>query len=195
MKDRIPNYGHPGQALVELMVLIPVLLFLVAAVMPMISKTKIIPWLDERLFLKHFLQESDETHSLLDHAHKRDILPSYFGEDDLEETTIKVPGIRSGNIGFVTFPGELIRERVAFTLQKESHWNRVILGEDQVEGQKTHRSLTMVKTSALTEPQVLERVKQLTIFGSTTGIFRGFEKLGLKLLHINLDALPDPTRK
>ena len=76
-----------GQALVELAVILPVLVLFMAAVLPLIVKGVALPWLDERLTLRQLSQNDEQVHRQLQLTHESDLLPPYFDNTRLEEST------------------------------------------------------------------------------------------------------------
>ena len=180
-----------GQALVELAVILPVLVLFMAAVIPLIVKGVTLPWLDERLTLRQLSQDDEQVHRLLQLTHESDLLPPYFDNTSLEESTHSASmGLSIPLLG-KTFPGNMTRKLTIATLPEHGWWNREIFGSTQGSDPKISRDLTMVAAQVPVESEVFDEVKRLTLVGLATGKTNILEKTGFNLFHLNLDALPE----
>jgi len=154
-------------------------------------------WIDERLMLRQFVMDDSRVHRILVQTHEVDRLPPYFGEDEVKERTWAsslepaIPLISN------RFPGEIRRKHTSATMKKNVWWREAILGEPQERLFQLSRTLSMVPLFDPGESSVREEVRDLTLLGIAPGQADILEKLGLKLFHLNLDALPEtaPKRK
>ena len=184
-----------GQALVELAVILPVLILFMAAVIPLIIKGVILPWLDERLTLRQLSHNEEQVHGLLQLTHDSDLLPPYFDETRLEESTrgvsmgIPIPLLEK------TFPGYMTRKLTTATLSEHGWWKQEIFGNPQESNHEISRDLTMLTAQVPTESKVPDKVRKLTLLGLAPGRTNILEKTGFNLFHLNLDALPETTKR
>ena len=175
----------------ELAVILPVLVLFMATVLPLIVKGVALPWLDERLTLRHLSQNDEQVHRLLQLTHDSDLLPPYFDKARLEEST------RSASMGMSipllgkTFPGNMTRKLTTATLPEHGWWNRELFGSPQESDRKISRELTMVAAQVHVESGVPDKVKRLTLIGLASGKTNILKKTGFNLFHLNLDALPE----
>jgi hypothetical protein len=180
-----------GQALVELAVVLPVLVLFMAAVIPLIVKGAALPWLDERLTLRHLSQNDEQVHRQLQLTHESDLLPPYFDNTRLEESTQNASMGMSLPLLGKTFPGNMTRKLTTVTLPEHGWWNREIFGSPQSSDRNISRDLTMVTARVPFESKVPDEVRRLTLIGLASGKTNILEKAGFNLFHLNLDALPE----
>jgi hypothetical protein len=182
---------NKGQALVELAVILPVLVLFMMAIIPLIAEGVGLPWLDERLTLRHLGQDEEQVHPVLQLTHDSDLLPPYFDKTSLEEIT------RSTSMGISipllnkTFPGDVTRKHTKGTLPDCGWWNRELPGRAPEGERQISRGLAMVKAQVLAESRVPGEVKKLTLMGCASGKTGILKKAGFNLFHIDLDALPE----
>jgi hypothetical protein len=196
----LKNYGKTeqpgGQALIELLVVLPVFILFMVAVMPLIVRSVVLPWLDERITLRQLGQDNEQVHGVLLQTHSMDLLPPYFHENSLEEDSRNTPmGISIPLLGDI-FPGFVERKSSSTTLPDHGWESPAILGVSQENDREVRRSLSLLEAESMTEEQIPRAVRKLTILGFPTGKTDILGRSGLNLFHSNLDALPetDPMR-
>lgn len=179
-----------GQALIELVIILPILILLLSATAPLIVRAIGSIWLDERLALKLLGQDDDQAQRLLVWIHEKDRLPPYFQEDELDETSRITPlGVPMPLLNH-RFPGKIQRNSATVSLEKTGWWKRPVLGDPQEDFLRLSRALSMVPAPNLDESRVPWEVRKLTLLGLAPGNNRILERAGLDLFHLNLDALP-----
>jgi len=191
LKILVKTEKAKGQALVELVVILPVLILFMAAVIPLIVNGVSLPWLDERLTIRQLGPDDEQVHQLLQLTHDSDLLPPYFDKTRLEENTRNVSMGMSIPILGKTFPGYMTRKKTTTTIPEHGWWNRKLFGNQQEQDRQISRHLTMVQAQVLVESSVPNAVKKLTLIGIASGKTGILDNLGLKLFHLNLDALPE----
>lgn len=184
-----------GQALVELVVILPVLILFMATVAPMLTIGTTVPWLDERLFLRQLGDDIAHIHSLLLTTHESELIPSYFETNHLEETTHDYSMETPMNIPGLVFPGALTRKTIIFTKPENGWWDSMFLKNQGEKGRQIIRSLAIVAAPVIPESRVVEKVRRLSIGGALPVPIRILKKIGIKPFHLNLDALPRAESK
>lgn len=184
-----------GQALVELMVLLPLLLLFMAAAVPIIVHGMAAPWLDERLALRHLAQDDEQIHRILLQTHEQDLLPPYFDRSSINETSQSASmGITLTALG-ITFPGEIIKKVTSTTIPDSGWLNWKFFDNPQVKNRRISRSFTVAYAPFIRESQVSEYVEQLSLMHVASEMKSLLERIGIKLLHLNLDAIPEAPEK
>lgn len=180
-----------GQALVEMVIILPVLVLFMSVVVPLVVQGIASSWLDERLSLRHLGQDDARVHQLLERTHETDRLPPYFEKRGLEESAQRSPlGVSipfPGNF----FPGEIYRVRATVNLTESEWWNPSILGDPPMDHHRLSRTLSMVQASSFHESSIPREVRRLTLLGLAPGKVKVLNGAGSKLFHLNLDALPE----
>ena len=180
-----------GQALIELVIILPVLILLLSTTAPLVVRAIGSIWLDERLSIKLLGQDDDQIHRLLVRTHEKDRLPSYFQKNELEENSRITPlGVPIPLLNHL-FPGKIHQESATVSLEKTGWWKRPVLGDPREDFFRLSRALSILPTSNLDESRVPWEVKRLTLLGLAPGNNRIMEMAGLDLFHLNLDALPE----
>lgn len=184
-----------GQALVEVTVILPIIVLFMAAVIPLLVRGVALPWLDERLTLRHLDQDEARVHRQLQITHSLDVLPSYFEKTMLEENTQNTYMDMIIPVMGEIFPGVMTRKKTTLNFRDHSWWNHQILGLPQGRDQQISRDLTLVTPHQLVESKVPGEIKKFTFIGIATGETDFLEKAGFKLFHLNMDALPAKIRE
>lgn len=187
MKSRRAKLRPTGQSLIEFVIVLPTILFLVAAILPLVRFSNFSPWLDERLWLSHFSRLEGSVHSELEHSHERDMVPVYFRQTDLSSLKTSRPfGSSVPPLGN-SFPGSLYTEDLCATLEKGT---RPLL-ETKFFPKKISRDFAMVRKTPVSErsvPSLVRRFSLLRFFEVSSGIL---DSLKLNFFHLNLDILPE----
>jgi len=174
-----------------MLIVLPPILLLMAIILPLVAYSVLMPWLDERLWLSQFIEE-EIVHSELEHSHEKNLIPAYFKKDTITTRT------DTEALGFFLpllnqlFPGPI-------TI-KNLHANYPEIKVTPFENphfphEKTSRKLAMISTHLMSENEVPSRVRNLTLSGVFHGKTETLENFGLKLFHLNLDALPETDRE
>jgi len=180
-----------GQALVELAVILPILILFLATILPLMAKGVALPWLDERLTLRQLVHPTeDHIHHVLELTHDLDVLPAYFQQSNLEESTRRVSLVMTPPPLGRYFPGDMTRKQSIAALTENEWWNRKILGDPQERKPRVSRDLTMLTANPFIESEIPDVVKRLTLAGAASGNMGILEKTGLNLFHLDLNALP-----
>ena len=184
-----------GQALLELLIVLPVMIYFMMAVIPLIVNGVSLSWMDERLALRQLNQDDEKIHNILTLAHAPDILPPYFDKTELKESTriaqlgISIPILKE------TFPGDMIQKLAAATIHENGWWNLPLTDQAQEESFQISRDITMVKAAKIMEMEIPHMVKRLTLLGLASSGTGSLERIGFGLFHLNLDALPEMNEK
>ena len=195
MSSSVKKPDNKGQALIELMVILPIIILVMAAVLPIVASGVTLPLLDERLTLRHLGEESKKTHQMLQITHSHDLLPPYFEMEKLQETTeIIHQGVPLPLVGSI-FSRNMTRKVTKAPIPKHRWWNQELLASSQDQPSEITRDLSLLAGQVLAESSVPEEVKKLTSIGLISGTADILEKAGLNLFHLNLDALPEGEEK
>lgn len=195
MSSPVKKTDNKGQALIELVVILPILLLVMATVLPMVAGGVTLPLLDERLTLRHLNEEGKKTHQILQITHSDNLLPPYFEIEKLQETTeIIHQGVRLPRVGNI-FSGDMTRKITIAAIPKHGWWNQELLSLPQEQHREISRDLFILAGQLLAESSVPEEVKKLTPIGVVSGTAGILEKAGLNLFHLNLNALPESVEK
>ena len=195
MSTSVKRPDNKGQALIELVVMLPILLLVMATVLPIVANGVILPLLDERLTLRHLSEEGKRTHQILQITHSDNHLPPYFETEKLQETTeIIQQGVPLPLIGRI-FSSDMTRKSIKTAIPIHGWWNRELLASPQERHREISRDLTILADQLLPESSVPEEVKKLTSIGVVSSIAGFLEKTGLNLFHLNLDALPKKNKE
>lgn len=181
------RWDESGQSLIELILVLPVLLLFLGAVVPFLSSGIVTPWLDEKLWLRHFFPKEEILRQELKEAHGKHMVPRYFGQGDLEETTnFKKWGIPTPIHGDF-FPGSLVVNKVLANLPDGKGICIVWAKESR---ERTSRSLAMLTMETLTESDIPLRTREISVMGIFPGKIRVLENFDFHLFHLDLNALP-----
>ena len=195
MSPSIKKPDNNGQALIELVIILPILLLVIAAVLPMVASGVTLPLLDERLTLRQLSEEGKKTHQILQNTHSHNLLPPYFELEKLQETTeiintgVSLPLLNS------ILSSDMTRKITTAVTPKHGWWNQELFTLPQEQHREISRDLTILTAQLLAESSVPEEVKKLTPIGVVSGTVHILEKAGLNLFHLNLDALPKDEDK
>ena len=191
MSSSIKKPDTKGQALTELVVILPILLLVMASILPIVANGVTLPLLDERLTLRHLNEEGKKTHQILQITHSENLLPPYFEIEKLQETTeITHQGVPLPLVGSI-FSSDMTRKITVAAIPKHEWWNTELLALPQEQYREISRDLFILAGQLLAESSVPEEVKKLTPIGVVSGTADILEKAGLNLFHLNLDALPE----
>ena len=188
MINNINRRNDCGQSLVEFLVVSQIFLLFLAAIFPLLSSGAWILWLDERLWLRHFINGNQYIQSELHHAHRREMIPRYFLQKDLEETTelkklsVILPVIKN------FYPGYLKFNKIVANLPKEE-WK--IPGIGCQFDRQIYRNFTMLTPSISYSSDIPFLIRELSILGIVPWKIKLLENMKFELFHLNLDALPD----
>jgi hypothetical protein len=173
--------------LIELLVVIPVLLLFLSTIFPLLVSGIAINWLDERLWLRQFYPSRKILHLELEDAHGKNLIPLYFEQKDLEETTNleKLSPLFPLFRNF--FPGPI---RIKEVLANHLEGNALVFEKASRSDEKLSRNLAILASTLLTESDAPLRIKNLTvvrIFPWKVGTLKNHD---FGFFHLNLDALP-----
>lgn len=180
--------GQSGQSLIELIVVLPVFLLFLTIVYPLLSSGIVTPWLDEKLWLRQFLQEGKFLQSELEDIHEKNMIPLYFVQSDLEETTHQEKLGFSFPLLTKSFPGLITNQKV---LAKHPEVHGIILGEANRSCEKISRSLAILTSPIIAESDIPFRIRKLSVLGVFPRKIVALRNLNLEFFHLNLDALPE----
>jgi hypothetical protein len=168
--------------------MLPLLFLFIAAVFPILCSGVTTAWLDEKLWLRQFIQENGTIQSELEDAHGRSKVPTYFRLSDLEEKTeLEKLGITFPHINS-SYPGNIKIHKVHAYLPKSE--SNVFTGS-YASDEKMARKLAMVVSSTPDDSDISSLIRKLTVLGIfpwKTGVL---ENMDFNLFHLNLDSLPD----
>jgi hypothetical protein len=169
------------------MIVLPVLLLFLASIFPLLSSAVVKPWLDEKLWLRHFLQGKEAIQSELENAHIKNRIPFYFEQGDLVENI----GIKKLDITFPilknSYPGQIYIQKVIADYPEEK---RTTFLKSFRSGQKISRNLAMLNSSTTTNSGIPSEIRKLSVLGIFPWKMKVLKNLDSKLFHLNLDALP-----
>ncbi|MDF1535002.1 MAG: hypothetical protein P1S46_00680 [bacterium] len=179
-----------GQALIELLVILPVFLLLFACVLPLTAYGIFPTWLDERLALSQLTEKTELIPDILSEAHGSCRTPTYPDEETIEETSTSTP---TGNISFSlpgVLPDRMIRHELSMTLTRKDLLAGSVMASWSRTSETVTRSLSLLIPDRFEEQDVSRHVKSWSLVGVLRGKDTVLKKLGINLFHLNLDAVP-----
>jgi hypothetical protein len=182
--------NQTGQALIELLVILPVFGLFMVCVLPMTAYGIFPTWLDERLALIQLMEKREQIPDILSEAHGQSLTPVYPDEDSIEETTmdrkaghisLPLPGVRSDRIR---------RIELRMPITRNGLLSGGVMASRPDTGETVTRSLSLLTPHRFEEPDISRHVKNRSLLGVLKGKDTVFRKLGVDLFHFNLDAVP-----
>lgn len=179
-----------GQALVELVVVAPVILSLLICAIPLAGYGIFPTWIDERLALTHLASERDQSLAFLSSTHDDHRIPTYPDKYSIQESSHNirpnyfqpaVPGI---------LPDRIVRLELQMPLSREELIFGNIFKSWSVSAEMITRSLSLLVSQNIKEQDISGNVKIWSLVGAMKGKDTAFRKLGIELFHIDLDSIP-----
>ena len=187
-RSRISNQA--GQALIELVVIVPVILVALICAIPLATYGIFPTWMDERLALMQLAEKKELAAACLAKAHENSRIPIYPDDESIQESSRELqPGFFPDSL-----PGRLsermVRHELQMPLQRESLLPVSIMSGWSDSTEMFTRSLSMLAPHNIQEQGVSQQVKEWSLLGLIKGKDAAFRKLGVDLFHINIDAVP-----
>ncbi len=182
--------NQAGQALIEMLVILPAILLFLVCVIPMTAYGIFPTWLDERLALIHLLEKRERIPDILFETHGHSLTPVYPDENDIKESSTN---LKAGHIS-LPLPGVLqdriTRSELRTPLTRNGLLSGGVMAPRSDTGETVTRSLSLLTSYRFEEPGISRHVKSRSLVGVLKGKDTVFRKLGIDLFHLNLDAVP-----
>lgn len=194
MNYRAFNSCRRGQALIEFIVVIPVLVLLMAASWTMLAYQAFPVWIDEFLSLGMSIPNSGQIYRELAGTHVNSMIPPYPSGDDFHWRTgisspIKFPPPLSN-----AYPGKFFKAQITLDparMVRESVPFSGLLPSDPA---PSDRGLTYLASPTYEDGDVKGALEKIISGGVRTGaLIRALRRIGIDPVHLNLNALPTPT--
>lgn len=191
MKSLKPRAKPGGQALIELVLVLPLLVAFLAGTVSLLTYAVIPLWMEELTNLDLRIPEIVDLPGILHENRKGSMVPPYPAPSDLEINTLSKTIVRFPYPLNQYFPGKLRKNEVSLDIS--TYIGTVIPFFGHLPGvrEPVFTSLRMVPFDEIKEVTIRDRLRRVVFPGSAMEVITGkLETLGVKLVHINLDALP-----
>jgi len=182
-----------GQAIIEFIVVIPVLLLLVAASWTLLAYQAFPVWMDEFLGLEMSIPNGTQVYRELTDAHENSMIPPYPSREDFHWKTdisnpIKFPPPLS-----TLYPGRFFRAQLVLDPARMIRESVPFSGLLPSDPTPSHRGLTYLSSPTYEDGDVKGMLEKIVLGGIRTGaLIRALRHIGIDPVHLNLDALPTP---
>ncbi len=189
--SRLTNTGSQnGQALIEILLIIPIALMFLASIGPILTQSLLHLWLGEITQLQLSLPMEDEIINTLQKNRNESRLPEYLDKEEIGTFSDKenifpmIPPLDD------FFPGQLITRTTTF------EHTPMGIGQQGIFKDDPNKKLTLTSRMALVPPHTFEETDLPSIirnvaFCKIPGRYlNSIERMGLKTVHLNLDTLP-----
>lgn len=188
------NKNQNGQALIELVVIIPLLLVITCLLTGLIAYSQLPSWMDELLAFTLVSQQSINHFEILEKQRKSSMFPRYFNHEE-----IKLHRVPSKNNSFL-LPFHRIFQNNRFEVTGSTNWQKVMSRTSlpliqTLKGTENHTSkMSFVASMKLDETQSKKLIKSVFLSGlSGNQLMRLLGKLGFNIFHLNFNTLPITT--
>ncbi len=183
-----------GQALIELVVIVPLLLIIVCLLIGLIAYSQLPIWMDELLAFTLISQQDLNHFEILKKLRESSMFPRYFDHEEIE-----IHRVSSINKSF-PLPLHRIFQNNRSEITGNANWQKVISRTalpllSLLKGAESHTSkMSFVSLMKLDEAQSKELIRGIFLSGlSGNQLMRLLGKLGFNIFHINFDTLPLTT--
>jgi len=189
--SRLTNTGsQSGQALIEILLIMPIALMFLTAIGPILTQSLLHLWLGEITQLQLSLPMEDEIINTLQKNRNESRLPEYLDKEEIGTFSDKenifpmIPPLDD------FFPGQLITRTTTY------EHTPMGIGQQGIFKDDSSKKLTLTSRMALVPPHTFEETDLPSIirnvaFCKIPGRYlNSIEKMGLKTVHLNLDTLP-----
>jgi len=181
-----------GQALIELILVLPLFLVFLCATVNLLNYATFPIWLDELTALHVRLPHIDDLHSKLEKSREGSMIPPYPAPQDLKKSTTNKNLFRAPLPLHRYYPGQIIRTEISLNLSQFLTRAFLPFGHlPGVNGPIMH-GLQMIPLKEFQEESVKDQIRQILFPGSVMEAISGkLDALGIGLVHLNLDAIPE----
>lgn len=189
--SRLTNTGSQnGQALIEILLIIPIALMFLAAIGPILAQSLLQIWLGEITQLELSLPVEDEFFNTLQKNRNESRLPEYLDKEEMstfsDEENIfpMIPPLDD------FFPGRLITRTTTYEHTQMGIGQRSIFKDDP------NKKLTLTSRMAWVPPYTFEEndlpsmIRNVAFCKIPGRYLNSIERMGLKTVHLNMNALP-----
>jgi len=183
-----------GQALIELVVIIPLLLIIAGLLIGLIAYSQLPIWMDELLAFTLISQQGVDHFEILKKQRESSMLPRYFNHEEIE-----IHRVSSTNTSF-PLPLHRIFQNNRSEVTGNANWQKVIRRTalpllKPLKGAENHTSkMSFVSLMKLDEAQSKKLIRGIFLSGlSGNQLMRLLRKLGFNIFHLNFDTLPFTT--
>jgi hypothetical protein len=188
--SRTETGSQAGQALIELVVVIPVILVIFMCAIPLAAYGIFPTWMDERLALSQLVAKKTEAVDYLPKAHSNSRVPTYPDDKSIQESS---KNLQTGLFPD-SFPGRLSERIVLHELQMHLSRKNLMPGSNLAgrsdSTEKLTRNLSMLAPHNIEEQAVSEHVREWSLIGIMKGSDSTFRRLGIDLFHMDINAIP-----
>ncbi len=192
MKPLNTVLNRRGQALVELILVLPVFLVFLSATAVLLNYATLPIWLDELTTLYLRLPEIDDLHSKLKRTREGSMIPPYPAPQDLKKNTGEKNLFRVPLPLHRYYPGQTIRTEISLMLSQLLTRAFLPFGHlPGVNGPIRH-ALQMSPLKNFQKESIKDQMRQILFPGSVMEVIIGnLDALGIQPVHLNLDAIPE----
>lgn len=185
----IATKNHAGQALIELLIIVPTLLILFVCAVPMAARGIFPTWIDERLAFAQLTVNAGPESGYVARSHENQF-PVYPDEKSIiDNRREEKVGVLPGSLpGFL--PSWMVHYELEMRLQKEELLPAGRMADRTDTTEFIQRSLSLLSILPFDEQGISEQVKKWSMIGVLGQKDRVFTKLGIELFHIDIDAIP-----
>jgi len=188
-------FNPKGQALIELVLILPLLLTFLSGAVLLLNYATVPLWLGELTNLHLRLPDIDDLYGKLEKSRESSIFPPYPTQQDLKKNT--------GSSNLSNFPGLLHRyypgqiRKAEFILDLSRFIKGAFAPFGHLPGihEPILIDLRMVPSRQFEEEYVKTRLRQIIFPGSVMEtVTAKLGTLGVDLVHVNLDAIPEAMK-
>ena len=192
MKPLQAEFNQRGQALVELVIILPVLITFLSGAALLLNYATTPLWLEELTALHLRLPESGQLYDKLQKCREGSMIPPYPAQRDLEINSISKNPQKVPLPLHRYYPGSIRKTEVLMDLSQ--FIKRAAAPFGYIPGVKDPIliDLRMIPLRELKEETVKDQIRRTIFPGSAMETIVGkLNALGLELVHLNLDAVPE----
>ncbi len=185
-----------GQALIELVVVIPLFFVITCLFMGLIAYSQLPIWMDELLAFTLISQQGVNHFEILEKRRESNMFPRYFNHEEIE-----IHGAPSKTTSF-PFPVHRTFSNNRYEVTGNANWHKVISRTTlpllkTLKGVESQASkMSFVSLMKLDEAQSKELIRGVFLSGlSGNQLMKLLRKLRLNIFHLNFDILPPTTSK
>jgi hypothetical protein len=188
--SRSKTSNQAGQALIELVVIVPVILVIFMCAIPLTAYGIFPTWMDERLALIQLAEKKELAAACLAKTHENSRIPTYPDDESIQESSRNL----QTTIFLDSFPGRLSERMVRHELKMPLSRENLLPGSSMPQWSDSTetltRSLSMLAPHNIEEQAASQRVKEWSLMGVMKGRDFTFRKLNIDLFHMDIDAVP-----
>ena len=195
MKPLKTAFNRRGQALIELVLILPLLLVFLSGAVLLLNYATLPLWLDELTTLHLRLPEIDDLYNKLGMSREGSMVPPYPEQQDLTINTVSKNLLRAPLPLHRYYPGPTRKAEGSLNLSRFIKWGFAPFGHLPGVHDPILVDLRMTPFKEFKENSVKDQIRQILFPGSAMEVITGkLGALGVELVHINLDAVPEAKK-